>query len=46
MADDAKVTAKAEPKNDSPKNSRSGAMTRDKCLELGLDPVPYGFKAK
>ena len=41
MADQTKNTDKAEPKK-----AASGAMTREKCLELGLDPVPYGFKAK
>lgn len=41
MAEQAKEPAKAEPKK-----APSGKMTREKCLELGLDPVPYGFKAK
>jgi hypothetical protein len=35
-----------EPSKAAPKKAPSGKMTRDMCLELGLDPVPYGFKAK
>ena len=46
MENQAKDTPKAQPKKAQPKKAPSGAMTRDKCLKLGLDPVPYGFKAK
>lgn len=41
MAGEAKATAKAEPKK-----KPEAKMTREKCLELGLDPTPYGFKGK
>ena len=41
MADEKKATAKAEPKE-----APTTKLTREKCIELGLDPVPYGFKAK
>ena len=46
MADKAKKPqVKEEPQVDE-EPRKSGSMTLDDCLKLGLDPAPYGLKAE
>lgn len=41
----ARRKTKSEGDEKSPQQSQDGQMTYEECVELGLDPVPYGLSA-